>query len=289
MDLSPDLSELLAKTEAVARRLFEVGLAIVIGLMLARLVWLIASPGPAVADLRDRPLPQMAMSQSESIKTDRTLLVQTNPFASDVALIVEDAPETQLNLRLIGIITSTDEAGGSARIVTANNAAQSFRPGDTIQQGVVLERILQDRVVLTRNGVNEILMQEGRSAGLSVISDGSQTSDPDSVTLTDRPSTEDSSSVTGKVSSAATLMNGIRPVPVQRDGELFGYELVARGGSNLTDIGLRNGDILTAINGRAVSEVDFSRIQSEIGNSRIADLTVDRDGTSVSVRLEFVE
>ncbi len=277
----------------------EMILVVLLALTVARLVWLVIAPQAAVASLEPRSLPGLNTSTTAQITSaDRTVLVQLNPFATGTVAEIPDAPETQLNLRLIGLFMSTDAFGGTAQITTPNNQTSRYAINDEILPGVSLERVLSDRVILRRNGETETLMKNGRDGGLSVIGDGSQvTAQPGGAV-----SAEDASRpAPGSVPQAApeteftiadpdVLFRVVAPTPVERGNGLYGYALTPRGSSAaLGEFGLASGDILLQINGTSVSELNVNEIANEIGNNRVAVLTVERGGNMQTVRLVFDE
>lgn len=67
------------------------------------------------------------------------------------------APETMLNLQLFGIRADSGPGQGSAIIATPDNKQDVYFIGQEIMAQVRLEAILQDRVVIRRNGVAETL------------------------------------------------------------------------------------------------------------------------------------
>ena len=180
-------------------RLIETGR---IGLMLvllvlgayfvARLGWLVLSPGEAVSSLTPRPLPTpVASTAGGEVRSDISLLMKENPFRADEAVEpdVADVPETDLNLKLVALFMSTgDDATSSATIVTPDNKSERYELGETILPGVVLERVLSDRAIISREGREETIMRSGRSAGLSVIGDpATAQAETGSVTTAEQP------------------------------------------------------------------------------------------------------
>ncbi len=287
-----------------AARLSGMFVLVIFGAFLAaKLCWLLISPGPAVSTLTPRPLPSPIQAGAQSsIRADLSLLVTTNPFQANEAAETEipDAPATQLNLKLVALFMSTGESGGSATIITPNNETTRFELGDDILPSVRLERILSDRVIISREGVEETLMRGGREAGLSVISEPEDVrtearavSREDDKT-TDAPPAPVTAAATPSAFApgvtAQTLLASLDPVP-QRDGDrLTGFLLRPRGNASLMQsAGLEAGDLLTGINGRNVSEIDTSALATELGATHAARVTVMRNGASRTIDIDFVE
>lgn len=286
------------RAEPMVRTIGEVIFATLLALLLARLIWLVLAPAAATAELIPRPLPAMLASQvgSTSIVSDRTLLVRLNPFSVDVAEeIIPDAPETSLNLKLVGFFMTIDSAEGSAIIVTPDGRTNSFSPGAEIITGVRLERISSDRVLISRNGVSETLMLNGRTDGLSVIGDGSQVAPiaGSSSSVETAPSSEDVDSGAdseGRISDSAAFMQAISVSPVERDGRVSGYQLSARGSEAvLTDAGLQTGDVLLGVNGTSIEGTSISELIRQMGDAQSAILLIERNGETQTLRLQFDE
>lgn len=70
--------------------------------------------------------------------------------------IPADAPETRLNLTLKGVLTSGGKGRGAA-IIATGNGEKVFIAGAKLPGNAVLERVQNDRVILSRNGNFEML------------------------------------------------------------------------------------------------------------------------------------
>ena len=269
------------------RVLVELGLVLLVAIIVARLIWLIVAPQASVSVLEQRPLPSPISSTAQTISADRSGLIRRNPFASGTVAEIPDAPETQLNLFLAGVFMSTDSFGGTAQITTPDKQTSRFTIDSEVLPGVILQRVLSDRVILRRNGENETLMLGGRTGGLSVIGDGSQTR----TSIPSQPSAaEPAPDLDGQIADPDVLLRTVQPTPVERNGRLYGYALSARGSAEvMAAAGLAPGDVLLEINGTSVSELDVNELANEIGNNNVAILRIERDGNLQTVRLKFDE
>jgi general secretion pathway protein C len=277
-------------------RLFvECALVITLAVSLAKLGWLLAAPQASVAELTLRPLPAPITQQAATtISVDRTLLVKENPFAAEISVEEIAAPATQLNLRLAGLIMSTGEGGGSAQITTPDNRTSRFTIGDEIIPGVELERILSDRIILSRNGESETLLFGSRGKGLSVITDGSQTeTDPASGDLEtpEGPSVAVSDTLLeGSAQNPDTLFQNFSLASVERAGQQPAFIIAATGSQDIIAAsGLQQGDLLLEVNGTNVGELDIAELIDEIGASQAAILNIERAGVQRTLRLRFEE
>jgi general secretion pathway protein C len=287
--------EKISGFERPVRLALEIFLAAVCALILARLLWLVAFPGGAVATYTDRPLasPISGPSGAISLSVDRTVLISNNPFAStELEEIVVSAPETSLNLQLDGLRMSDNSSVlGNAIIRAQSGIASNYQVGDEIIAGVTLERILSDRVIINRDGVSETLMLGGRGAGLSVISDDSQI-----VTAEARASTSNATAVaslppiTGRAAGPDVLFSAMSVTATRLENGAEGYRLSPRGSVEIMrQAGFEPGDVLLQFNGTSVANIDVDNLFDELESVDTAILRVDRDGTERTIRLELGE
>lgn len=272
----------------------EIVLVISLALIAARLIWLSAYPAGSVADFTDRPLPSPLAGSAGglAITVDRSVILRSNPFEADsIEEIITAAPETSLNIQLVGLRMSTgDEFIGNATIRTPQGTAQNFRVGDEIIPGVTLERVLSDRVIINRDGAAETVMREGLSEGLSVIGDESQ-----AVTATgpSRPDSQASAPeslppITGQIAGPEVLFTAMSIAPeVLADGTR-GYRVSPRGSPEIMQqAGFQPGDVLLQFNGTNVDNIDVEELLERIGNVDSAILRINRNGTERTIRLEL--
>ena len=269
------------------RQLVEASMIGLGAILAVHLFWLVLDPaGSVVRNELDVQFPPMvgASEPLARLDVDRTRLMQLNPFAGSEAEVIPDAPETTLNLSLSGLLMSSNAEGGSAIIRTANGANISFSPGETIMPGVTLERILSDRVILSRNGTQEALMLGGRGEGLSVIGDGSQVTDldgSDTAGAADEPAT-----ISGRVSDPLAFAAAISLTPVDRNGQSVGLRVGLKGAPEMMrSAGLAPGDVITAINGTPTSTESLNLLLANLSRGDTVTLDVDRSGTRQSINL----
>lgn len=82
--------------------------------------------------------------------------------------VVEDIPETTLNLSLQAVFFSSDTNGAAASIALNSQPAKYYRVGDKVQNNVVIKGIKPTSVTLSRNGELEVLsISRNKSDGAS--------------------------------------------------------------------------------------------------------------------------
>lgn len=286
--------EKLVSVERPLRWVVETALVVALALLVARIGWLIVSPSNSVATYTERPLPapMRGASTSLGIATDRTLLVQNNPFQQGEAeVIVQDVPETNLNLNLDGLRMSTEGGdAGNAIIRTPDGIGKNYSVGDEILAGVTLERILSDRVIISRDGANETLMLGGRGAGLSVITDDSRISTEIEAGSSPATTPAPPDIIEGQLAGPELLLGSVNAGPVRVNGAITGYRLDPLGSPEIMQqAGLAPGDVLLQINGASVSQLDTSDVIDRISSAETVELTVNRNGSEQTIRLRFGE
>ncbi len=288
--------EKLVSIERPVRLVVECLLVVVLALTVARFAWLVISPSDTVATYTQRPLPSpmRGAASSLAVATDRTLLVRTNPFEQgEGEIIVQDAPETNLNLNLDGLRMSTEGGeSGNAIIRTPDGIGKNYRVGDEIIAGVTLERILSDRVIINRDGASETLMLGGRGAGLSVISDDSQIVSSTEIgeRVENNAPAPKATIIEAKIAAPELLLSGVNAGPVRVNGQTTGYRLDPIGDPGIMQqAGLNPGDVLLRINGVSVARLDTSDVIDRIVAAENVEMTVNRNGSEQTIRLRFGE
>lgn len=263
-------------------------LLVLLAWLVARIAWLLIAPTDAVSTLTPRALPSpVSQVSGQAVRADLSLLMKTNPFSASesAAPAIEDAPETDLNLKLVALFMSSGEDGvSSATITTPDNSTTRFEPGDEILPGVVLERVLADRAIISRDGRDETIMRSGRDAGLSVIGDRDDLRpDADIVDAASRP-------VFTPGVSARTLLAGLEITPETQNGEVRAFVVGPQGNSSLMGAaGLSPGDRLVSVNGNRVAEIDIASLASELGGGGVARVELVRGGMPQSIDIRFEE
>lgn len=171
-------------------------------------------------------------------------------------------PKTKLNLKLAGIFHNADEKGSLALVAAAGENADSYAVGETLPGGALLERIEQDHILINRSGrLEKLLLPEITTArGIAaepVPKAGTLTS---SRSTTSKGATIDVSAVATKIREAAAInpdsLQDLAFVdPYVKNSEFIGFRL-RRGRDKrlLSQIGLRDGDVITEINGTRLTD-----------------------------------
>lgn len=206
---------------------------------------------------------------------DLSSLTAGDPFTgrafADESTLVErsDAPETNLDLSLFGIRAGTEQALGSAIIRTPDGKQSSFAVGESVVSGVRLERVLPDRVILSRAGLREslFLVPQEKRTGLTIA--GAQPATPaneQSAIATRSPISVLLSRITLRPRVQAGAINGFYVLDEKQSGILNGTQL-------------QPGDVIMSVEGvRLVSAERIKDVVEELETATQVRVGIERDG-----------
>lgn len=272
-------------------------LAAVLGWQLGALAWW-AVPDPAptstsalsAVSAATLPQPSNAGYEEERIVAGR-LFGEPAEAKGGAAPLPEEAPETQLNLTLRGVLT-VGAGDGFAFIATGRAGESVYTPGQALPGNARLERVYGDRVLLSRNGALETLwLDRDESAARRSTSrrqdDGvTQRFDSDRAARTARD-------LRARLrEEPAELMRAVQFEPYEHNGKLHGYRVLPRGDATelLRGLGLTPDDVVTSINGIPLD--DRRRLGEVVQALRTADeasVRFLRDGTTQSINIPIAD
>ena len=247
---------------SAAELLLMAGLAV----QSARLVWALVTPAGPLGDWRPA---EPAVPGSPS-----ALLASFDPFFRVTgAAVAKPSAITSLQLKLFG--TRIDEASGrgSAIVAGPDGVQQSVATGEEIVPGVKLKSVVFDHVTIDRGGtVEDLYLDQSRAAS------------PPSGIGAVAPTVPDASRPSGGA-TLADLRAAMTITPRLDGGRLSGLVLAPQGPA-FAAAGLRQGDVVTAVNGRPVTGPgDLGRVATELRGGGTLQLGLERQGqpTSISV------
>jgi general secretion pathway protein C len=204
-------------------------------------------------------------------------------------------PKTELKVRLWGV--AIRKHGGSSCVIEdlGTHQQQLYKIGDTVQGIAKVVSVEWDKVVLNRDGQDEILELQAdakRPPGMTAATGAA----PAAVT---KPADEhiqlvgenqyviDRSEVDSALENMSQLFTQVRAVPHFEGGKATGFRLFAIRQDSLFDkIGLKNGDIIQSINGQELS--DPSRAMAMLTELRdMHELTVQALRNKQSITLGY--
>lgn len=235
------------------------------------------------------PVP-MAMPMAPHLGTNVGLITNAHlfgaqPVAAPAPQDAATAPQSTIPLSLTGVVAVEDPRAGLAIIGQTGQATRVYTVGETVPGGARLHSVFSDRAVIDRAGHLESLMLPRQSSagvnGVMPTTAALQTESP----IADR--------MRRLVNDQPGLIADImRPQPVMgQDNKLLGYRVFpGRNHQAFSRLGLRPGDVVTAINGTTLD--DFSRseeIMRTLESSSEARVTVLRNGQSHDLSLNVAQ
>jgi general secretion pathway protein C len=187
-----------------------------------------------------------------------------------------NAPETNMPLVLTGIIAAADPRNGLAIIGTSASNSKIYPVGERVPGNARVHAVYIDRVLLERNGTLEALMLPRK------LGAGRPLGGPPAPSALDR--------VQRAIANEPGMISDVlRPQPVFADGKLRGYRVYpGQNAKAFASLGLRNGDLVLAINGTALDDPSRgNEIFSTLGNSDQARVTVMRNGQQQDINLNM--
>lgn len=192
-------------------------------------------------------------------------IVQKNAGPKEIP---KELPETPLQLKLHGIVSTSIE-GASLAVISDNTGRDDYYGvGDPLPQGnAILTEVHSDHIVLERNGRYETLrMPEHVDVGVqdaSKESSGKEIKARGAGLRTPAYSTYDNAETrrllkqykTALSNNPQSLMSLVRARPVNENGKLKGYRIrPGRDPGLFGKFGLRPGDVVTGINGTQLND-----------------------------------
>lgn len=272
---------------------------------LATLFW-VAAPVPEVPQPASFAQPLTEDSSTSGVAIDLTGIQDLKLFgdAAGEAAVVEAQTEqvalpgiedqavtTSLNLKLQGLISSTNQDEARAVIADGNSQAL-YSIGEKLPQGnnVKLAKILPQRVILDNNGRYESLWlysEEDFKGSAAYANYRDNTPEP-----LDEPTEQVSEQVTATVRPdqiPRSINDVVRFSVYREDGQMVGYRVRPGRERELFDqVGLQTNDVVTSVNGIAVDDPRQVRaIYQELKTATSAQLEVKRDGQSIPISISL--
>ncbi len=194
-----------------------------------------------------------------------------------------NAPQTAAQLVLAGVLAVPDPKRGLAIIGPSAAAARLYQVGGAVPGGVKLYSVYPDHVLLDRGGSIESLQL------------------PKKLALAAAPPPPTASGMLSPGQRLAALAQGngallgglVRATPVinPNGGKLSGFRIFPGGRASIaafTQLGLRPGDLVTAVNGTQLDDVNRgNEILQTLSSAASATLTVQRNGQSQDLNLNL--
>lgn len=264
--------------------------AILLGRALADLVWALV---PVPESARWRPPPPAAAARPapaidvNAIANAGLFGRYEAPASTEESLL--SAPETPLNLTLIGLLADDREQYSRALIATQGGEEKAYAIGDDVARGVVLQAIFPDRVILQRGGRLETLRLERDQPGAG----GGAAPPPVAAAPADdgaSASAQQLARVRDEVlKDPAKASEYVRVQPANIGGQLKGYRVYpGRDRSAFTQAGLRPGDLVTSVNGVQLDDpAKALQLLGDLGQAGQVNLVVERGGQTQNISINL--
>jgi general secretion pathway protein C len=280
-------NEWLSRLQGNGPRLVSLALAALIAVELARIAISVLSGGPVKS-----PQPVLTSAAPRGLHAGVDVQAVTSAHLFGVAVIdpaaqdPANAPQSTANLVLAGTIATQDPKHGVA-IISDGGPSKVYSVGDNIG-GASLHSVYLDHVILDRVGVLETLplprlLGPGMHASPIVRRTGG---DPRTVAAVDN--------IRRMVQQDPGILDQVmRTVPSYDNaaGKLRGFR--AYPGRNrliFTKLGLRSGDLVTAINGTQLDDPQRSQeVFNTIQTSDRATVTIERNGQKQDITLNIAQ
>ncbi|MFN2360506.1 MAG: type II secretion system protein N [Marinobacter sp.] len=262
--------------------LLLVGLVVYLAWILAQTTWLIAWDDRPVAvassadsgamDAASRRLQPMAAHQFFGRAAGQERVAE---------VVRRSAPETRLDLRLEGVLVAERPEDSGAIVAGSNGVTEHYRVGDVLPGNAELSEVEPGRILIRRNGQYESLTfdEESSASMVEEAEDEQVASSPDQF-LNDAREQLDSQGV------AALAPYGLSPAG-DDGGSGYVYD-----GSNamLNAVNLRSGDVITAVNGQRLGDLEQDMTLFENWRSEPQlEIEIERDGSILTVNYAIPE
>jgi general secretion pathway protein C len=238
---------------------------------------------------RSRAAPPPAAVAAPMAPLDIGGLVNAHLFGNAAVQASGDAanaPPSSMPLVLAGVLATEDPKLGMAIIGESAQAAKVVSVGQQVPGGAQLHSVYSDRAIIDRSGVLESVYLPRRSNGqigappppMPVAA----ANNSEAMVERMRKLVSDDPGLIGQV---------MRPQPVFAGGQMKGFRLYP--GANrqaFARLGLRAGDMVTAINGTPLTDKDRAQeIFGTLASSTDARVTITRNGRQQELVLNIAQ
>jgi general secretion pathway protein C len=198
-----------------------------------------------------------------------------------------NAPPSSMPLVLAGVLATEDPKEGMAIIGESAQAAKVVAVGQQVPGGAQLNSVYSDRAIIDRGGTLEAVYLP-RQAGGGIVG-----APPPPMPTAGAEGNEAMIDRMRKLvnDDPGLLSQVMRPQPVFAGGEMKGFRVYP--GANrqaFSRMGLRAGDMVTAINGTPLNDKDRAQeIFGTLGSSTDARVTITRNGRQQELVLNIAQ
>ena len=275
----PSLSVITENNRHIARAIMLLA-TLYFAWRMAGLLWLIAGQDQAALA---KPTP--VSSAAAPVNVDSSRLASFTIFKAPVIESVSqnaNAPDTSLQLKLDGVFASSSQSQSSAIISEQGQGiGKLYRVGQQVVGGAVLSAVYVDRVLLQRNGQEEVL----RFIKSNLL--GGDTppvvSNP-VASQADKARNLLSNAIQRLDSDASSYLNEMGLIASQQ-----GYEITDNTPSHIRrNLGLKAGDRVVRLNGQTLGNVQLDKnLLQQIQQTGRARIEIQRGGQHLTIEQSF--
>ena len=214
--------------------------------------------------------------------------------------VVQDAPQTRLNLTLTGVVATTEDSTGTAVIAQSGRQAV-YSIGEKIEgTNASVQEVFADRIIIRNGAQMETLMLDGKDFEKMVQTNAPRTASPRNMPnrapslkrnlrdVNSPVSREQIAALRQKPDSFSTF---IKVFPIRENGDLRGYRVNPGSDASLfAATGLRNNDVVTEINGLDLTDIGQAMEAMRVMRSaKEMQITVKRNGIEEELYLKLPE
>jgi general secretion pathway protein C len=277
-------NEWLSRLQSNGPNAVSLVLAVLIAVELARIVVSLVS-GPVkspqpVLSMAGQPRPHTGIDVQKVVSAHLFGVAVADPATQDP----NNAPLSSANLSLAGTIATEDPKRGIA-IISDGGPSKVFAVGDNVN-GASLYAVYLDRVILDRGGTLETLILPRLLAGGSRSPVRRGGADARTVAAVDN--------IRRMVQQDPGILDQVmRTVPSYDNaaGKLRGFRAYpGRNRAIFNKLGLRPGDLVTAINGQPLDDPQHGQeVLNTIQSSNSVSVTIERGGQRQDISLNIAQ
>lgn len=264
-------------------------LAILIARLLAQLVWALV-PAPAAAAWRPAPVVAAPPNPANQVDVNRIvaahLFGQYAPPAVKAGPIDVNAPDTSLNLTLMGILANSKNKQHSRALIANGSDEKPYAIDETITNGVTVLAIFPDRVVISHNGNPEVIpLDKDRPRGnAEPLAVSESVASPPIDAGAAQSLAQIRAQMLANPAKASDYIR-VQPAPAPGGNGQVGYRIYpGRDRAVFQAAGLRPGDVVTAVNGVQLDDPSKSlQLLSDLSQANQVTLTVQRGGETQTI------
>jgi general secretion pathway protein C len=254
------------------------GPTLVTVLLVLVLAWLLAELTWSLIPRRNTAIVSTAAPTATVHQVDAEQVAARHLFGTAQAGNTGPAPDTTLAFTLHGI-AAAKRTSDSRALIEANGDEEPYGVGAQLPGGVKIHAIYADRVILDRGGRLETLRlpEQDIGGGGGNVSGIQTMRQPQAMA----PPTQNLGQLRQEIMNNPTrLMEVVRTMPVMDHGKLTGYRIYpASNPSVFNQLGLKAGDVVTAVNGIPLTDPAQSmRVLSTLKTSDQISVSLLRNG-----------